>query len=121
MIKRSAVLSSFIALFIAGPVFAQSSSLAQLHLVVVDQTGAGIPAATITLTPAAGGTAVTGVSDEHGVAELANAPVGSATLHVTPFVKLTRAVRASMTEEAEALIRFAEPEAKAHVVRLVSA
>ncbi len=48
---------AFIALFIAGPVFAQSTSLAQLHLVVVDQTGAGIPAATITLTSTAGGTA----------------------------------------------------------------
>src|SRR5436190_13076144 len=84
MLNRSAGVSlfSFIALFIAGPAFAQSTSLAQLHLVVVDQTGAGIPAATITLTPSAGGTAVTGVSDEHGVAELANAPIGTATLHV---------------------------------------
>ena len=82
MINRSAVLASFIALFIAGPVFAQTSSLAQLHLVVVDQTGAGIPAATITITPAGGGTPLTGVSDERGVAELANAPVGAASLHV---------------------------------------
>jgi hypothetical protein len=73
---------AFIALFIAGPAFAQSTSLAQLHLVVVDQTGAGIPAATITVTPANGGTPVTGVSDERGVAELAGAPVGAATLHV---------------------------------------
>src|SRR3954467_6541079 len=84
MLKRPAVLPvfSFIALFISGPVFAQSASVAQLHLVVVDQTGAGIPAATITLTPAGGGTPVNGVSDERGVAELANAPVGTATLHV---------------------------------------
>ena len=84
MLKRSAVLSvfSFIALFIAVPVFAQSASLAQLHLVVVDQTGAGIPAATITLTPAGGGAPVTGTSDERGVAELVGAPIGTATLHV---------------------------------------
>jgi len=84
MLKRSAVLSvfSFIALFIAVPVFAQSTSLAQLHLVVVDQTGAGIPAATITLTPVGGGTPVTGTSDERGVAELGSAPIGIATLHV---------------------------------------
>jgi hypothetical protein len=84
MLNRSAVRSfiGFIALFIAGPVFAQTSSLAQLHLVVVDQTGAGIPAATITLTPVGGGTPVAGVSDERGVAELPNAPVGTATLHV---------------------------------------
>src|SRR4029077_12965382 len=82
--KRSAVLAVlfFIAPFIAGPAFAQSASLAQLHLVVVDQTGAGIPAATITLTPSDGGTPLTGVSDEHGVAELANAPLGTVALHV---------------------------------------
>ena len=73
---------AFIALFIAGPVFAQSVSLAQLHLVVVDQTGAGIPAATITLTSPAGGAAVTAVSDERGVADLAAAPIGAVTLHV---------------------------------------
>src|SRR3954453_1094014 len=84
MLNRSAGVSlfSFIALFIAVPVFAQSASLAQLHLVVVDQTGAGIPAATITLTPAGGGTPVTGTSDERGVADLVNTPVGTATLHV---------------------------------------
>src|SRR5262245_22089423 len=84
MLKRSAVLPVllFIAPFIAGPAFAQSASLAQLHLVVVDQTGAGIPAATITLTPTGGGTPVTGTSDERGVAELANAPIGTAALHV---------------------------------------
>jgi hypothetical protein len=80
MLNRIAI--AFIALFIAGPVFAQSSSLAQLHLVVVDQTGAGIPAATITVTPAGGGTPIAGVSDERGVADLAGAPIGAATLHV---------------------------------------
>lgn len=73
---------AFIALFIAGPVFAQTNSLAQLHLVVVDQTGAGIPAATITLTSSGGGTPVSAVSDERGVADLTGAPVGAATLHV---------------------------------------
>src|SRR4051812_27647251 len=84
MLNRSAILSvfTFIALFIAAPVFAQNSSLAQLHLVVVDQTGAGIPAATITLSPTGGGAPLTGVSDERGVAELANAPLGTGTLHV---------------------------------------
>lgn len=84
MLKRSTVLSvsSFIALFIAVPVFAQNSSLAQLHLVVADQTGAVIPAATITLTPAGGGTPLTGVSDEHGVADLPDAPIGTGKLHV---------------------------------------
>src|SRR4029079_19577713 len=84
MLNRSAARSfiCLIALFIAGPVCAQSASLAQLHLVVVDQTGAGIPAATITLTPAGGGAPVTGTSDERGVAELVGAPIGTATLHV---------------------------------------
>jgi len=83
MLKRTLFTSlfAFIALFIAGPVFAQSNSLAQLHLVVVDQTGAGIPAATITLSSVAG-SSVDGVSDERGVATLDNAPVGPAKLHV---------------------------------------
>ena len=44
-------LLSLVALFIAAPLFAQNANLAQLRLVIVDQTGAGIPAAMITLTP----------------------------------------------------------------------
>jgi hypothetical protein len=82
MLNRiSFALVAFIALFIAGPVYAQNASLAQLHLVVVDQTGAGIPAATITLTPQ-GGSPIEAISDEHGVATLPDAPLGVAALHV---------------------------------------
>ncbi len=81
MLNRISI--AVVALLVAAvPVLAQNASQAQLRLVVVDQTGAGIPAATITLTPAAGGTAVNGLSDERGVVTLPDAPVGAATLHV---------------------------------------
>jgi hypothetical protein len=56
------------ALLVTSSVFAQQNAAqTQLRLVIVDQTGAGIPAATVTVTPAAG-EPVTFVSDEHGVA-----------------------------------------------------
>ncbi len=53
----------------ATPVFAQQTAATQtqLRLVVVDQTGAGIPAATVTVKPEAGEPIVF-QSDEHGVA-----------------------------------------------------
>jgi hypothetical protein len=57
-----------IALFVTAPVFAQQNAAqTQLRLVIVDQTGAGIPAANVTVTPATG-EPVSFVSDEHGVA-----------------------------------------------------
>ena len=63
-----------LALFVASPLFAQSSAnQTQLRLTVVDQTGAGIPAAAITVTPATG-EPVTFMSDEHGVAASALLP-----------------------------------------------
>ncbi len=62
------------ALAVAAPLFAQqNASQTQLRLVVVDQTGAGIPAATVTVTPATG-EPVSFVSDEHGVAVSSLAP-----------------------------------------------
>jgi hypothetical protein len=74
-------LIALIALLVAAPLFAQNANQAQLRLVVVDETGAGIPGAAIVLTPASG-TPVTGTSDERGLATLAAVPVGSSQLHV---------------------------------------
>src|SRR5215510_4260257 len=71
-----------IVLILAAPVAAQqNANQSQLRLVVVDETGAGIPSATIVITPAAGA-AVTFTSDERGVATSPSLPVGAATLHV---------------------------------------
>jgi hypothetical protein len=63
------------ALLVSAPLFAQqnAASQTQLRLTVVDQTGAGIPAATVVVTPPTG-EPVTFVSDEHGVATSALAP-----------------------------------------------
>jgi hypothetical protein len=63
------------------PATAQTANQAQLRLVVVDQTGAGIPAATITIT-AGSGQAVTITSDERGLATAPALPVGAVTIHV---------------------------------------
>src|SRR4029079_9329295 len=68
-------------LLVALPVYAQNANQTQLRLVVVDETGAGIPNATIIVTPA-NGNAVTFTSDERGLASSPNLPAGNAKLHV---------------------------------------
>jgi hypothetical protein len=80
-------------LFIAAPVFAQTpappaqapaaaaASDAQLRLIVVDQTSAGIPTATVTLTPPVG-QPITAATDERGVVTIPSLPVGTVKVHV---------------------------------------
>ena len=72
-----------LALFAASPLAAQQNAAnqTQLRLVVVDQTGAGIPAATVIITPQ-GGTAVTFESDARGIATSPPLPTGQVTVHV---------------------------------------
>src|SRR4029079_63939 len=70
------------ALFIASPLAAQQNAgQSQLRLVVVDETGAGIPSATIVVKVGAA-PGVTFTTDERGVASSPALPVGAATLHV---------------------------------------
>ena len=65
------ILFLFLALLVAAPLSAQNANnQSQLRLVVVDETGAGIPQATITVTPASG-EAVTFASDDRGLGHLA--------------------------------------------------
>lgn len=63
------LLLGFIAFAIAVPVYAQArqpqANTTELRVVVVDETGAGIPAATVTVTPASGAP-VTFMGDERG-------------------------------------------------------
>src|SRR5215510_12007626 len=74
-----------VALFVlasAAPLVAQQNpNQSQLRVVVVDETGAGIPSATIVITPASGA-AVTFSADERGLATSPGLPPGNATLHV---------------------------------------
>ena len=67
----------------AAPAFAQQNAPAptQLRLVVVDQTGAGIPAAMVTVKPTTGEPIVF-ESDEHGVAASPALPPETVTVHV---------------------------------------
>jgi hypothetical protein len=74
-------LQVFIALLISIPAYAQNANQTQLRLVVVDETGAGIPNATIIVTPGTGN-AVTFSSDEHGVATSPGLAPGAAKVHV---------------------------------------
>ena len=62
------------------PAFAQNNQ-AQLRLIVVDQTGAGIPGATVVVTPAAG-QPLMATSDDRGVVTLPTLAVGTVKLHV---------------------------------------
>ena len=73
-----------LAVLAAAPVFAQNAqnaNQAQLRLIVVDQTGAGIPGATVTATPASG-EPVTVTSDDRGVATVPVLAIGPVKLHV---------------------------------------
>src|SRR5688572_25795179 len=63
------------------PVYAQNANQTQVRLVVVDESGAGIPSATIIITPATGN-AVTFTTDERGLATSPSLPSGNAKLHV---------------------------------------
>jgi hypothetical protein len=63
------------------PVYAQNANQTQLRLVVVDETGAGIPSATIIVTPQSGN-AVTFSTDDRGVATSPSLATGTVTLHV---------------------------------------
>ena len=71
-----------LALVLASPVYAQqNANQTQLRLVIVDQTGAGIPNATVIVTPQTG-TAVTFQSDDRGLATSPTLIAGPVTVHV---------------------------------------
>ena len=76
-----------VALFLAAPLSAQQNNAANqnqasLRLVIVDQTGAGIPMADVTITPKAGGAPITYKSDEKGLAISPALTPGDVTVHV---------------------------------------
>jgi hypothetical protein len=65
----------------AVPLGAQTANQAQLRLVVVDETGAGIPNATVVVTPLAG-EPITVMSDERGLVTVQGLAPGPVQLHV---------------------------------------
>ena len=79
------VLLAVVAVLAAPPLFAQApapaANQAQLRVVVLDQTGAGIPGASVTVTIPGGAPAKVD-ADQRGVASLAALPLGTAQLHV---------------------------------------
>ena len=97
------LLVSALVLFVAAPAFAQNTgNKTQLRLVVVDQTGAGIPAATVTVKPATGEPVVF-VADDHGVASSPNLVPGVVTVQVefpgfVPFASPLTLKRGAMNE-----------------------
>jgi len=68
-------------LCIASPLLAQAPAPAQLRIVVLDETGAGIPLARITVT-APGAAAVNATADERGIATVPALPIGAVQLSV---------------------------------------
>ena len=79
-----------IALLMASPLAAQNANnQTQLRVVVVDETGAGIPQATIVVTPV-NGEAVTFTTDERGL-DVANSGGGDrSTPRRVPWVRALR-------------------------------
>jgi hypothetical protein len=79
--KRSALALFVLILLVSLPAYAQNANQTQIRVVVVDETGAGIPNATVIITPATGN-AVTFTSDERGVATSPSVAPGNAKIHV---------------------------------------
>jgi hypothetical protein len=79
------IICGLIVLLAVGPLAAQAaqnaSNQTQLRLVVIDETGAGIPQATVTVTPV-NGEAVTFATDERGLAMSPTLATGTVQLHV---------------------------------------
>jgi hypothetical protein len=78
--------ASLAALFLTTPLSAQQNNANQnqalLRLVILDQTGAGIPMAEVTVTPKSGGAPVVYKSDEKGLAVAPPMPAGDVVVHV---------------------------------------
>ena len=74
------------AALLTAPLSAQQNqnqqNMAQLSLVIVDQTGAGIPGADVTITPKSGGAPVTYKANERGLAVAPPMPIGDVVVHV---------------------------------------
>ena len=77
------IILGLMALLVAAPLAAQqnANNQTQLRLVVVDETGAGIPQATVVVTPP-NGEPITFATDERGLAMSPAMPVGNVRLHI---------------------------------------
>jgi outer membrane receptor for ferrienterochelin and colicin len=76
------IILGLVALSVATPLAAQNANnQTQLRLVVVDETGAGIPQATVVVTPPTG-EPITFTTDERGLAMSPPLPVGNVRLYV---------------------------------------
>ncbi len=77
------IILALMALLVAVPLAAQqnTNNQTQLRLVVVDETGAGIPQATVVVTPTTG-EPITFATDERGLAMSPALPVGNVQLHI---------------------------------------
>ena len=96
------VVIAILALLAASPAFAQNANQTELRLVVVDETGAGIPGATVIVTPQKG-EAVTFQSNERGLATSPALTPGQVTVHVDfpgflPFEEPLTLRRGAMNE-----------------------
>jgi hypothetical protein len=77
-----------------GPAFAQAKAPAQLRLLVVDQTDAAVPGATVTIYTLDGNPGITVTADERGVALFPALPAGMAQIHarfagLAPYIEKT--------------------------------
>ena len=76
------------------PAFAEGESRASLRLVVVDQTNAVVPSATVTIYTLDGNPGITVTADDKGVAVFPSLPTGMAQIHarrqgLKPYIEKT--------------------------------
>jgi outer membrane receptor for ferrienterochelin and colicin len=81
MNRMTLLAASAVLLSLSLPAAAQTNTQSQLRLVVVDETGAGIPSAMVVVTPATGN-ALTFNTDDRGLAVSPPLPTGAAKIHV---------------------------------------
>lgn len=82
MTRALTLVAVVLSLLLAAPLHAQQAGgPAQLHLTVVDETGAAIPTATVIVTPASGVPEIA-TGDKRGLADVAGLPVGPVQVHV---------------------------------------
>ena len=76
------------------PAFAESDTRARLRLVVVDETNAAVPNATVTIYTLDGNPGITVTADDKGVALFPSLPTGMAQIHarhqgLAPYIEKT--------------------------------
>lgn len=94
------------------PAFAESEPRAQLHLVVVDETNAALPAAAVTIYTTDGTPGIDVIADDKGVVVVPSLPVGFAQIYAR-FPDHRSSAEAATLERGRNVLTVTLPSKKA--------